>query len=335
MLPRPDEPSVFTSTQPTVGGLHLQMDGGLLGLIRQQQPGSATDALAAALQLLQGGKAAAATAKQVPCTPAVSTATCAAAGAVSGARAAAADRVQQIPQPPITLQPHMMRCGQGPAKSKVCHDACSLHVDLSGRCAAASTQTRRTPPLIVFDDFSSGLGGGDGGVTEQVAALQQRPWQPPAQQHQQHPALRSQPVAAQHGSAAAAAESLAFSATGAAVHPVQQRRSLEPAAGSLQQPAPLDRRKGWRSPKEAGQTFSPQGAPLRTCRVCRRQFPAPAGSGTSDFSHAPRTAAAQSLEADVMQALLATLQQSRPQSGGTLPSRRPQTGSTARQASQQ
>lgn len=280
------------------------MEGGLLGLIRaqQQQPLPLAHAAAAALQPMPSHAdpspgVISAIAVGEHATP-YSVVTAAAPGDKAAARGASMHVNAGAPLQPLP-PPGMVTSASGTTFDH-CIDPCCWHVNLSGRSAAAATQTRQPPPLTLFDDFSGGAA--QQSVLHPPAQLpQQQPPQPqpqqaPAQPPPQQPAPMQPSVPEAHHSTAAAAmhavETADLAEAAAAVHSHIASRSPSPVRSALR--GRLDH------------THSRQriGTPLRTCRICHRQCPA----GTSGFNGGGRRAmSGQSLEADVIEALLATL----------------------------
>ncbi len=155
-----------------------------------------------------------------------------------------------------------------------CKMTLDWHLDLSGRTAAAGTQTRAQQPpetVTLFDDF---------GVTRQQKITAARE---PSRWH--HATAAADAVAAaaapqlpewsQNG---AARQASAVAAPGVAIH--SRDDSPAPPAGP-----------------NVAQRVAPRGVNERTCRVCHRQYVSSAVSG-----------AGRSLENDLEQALLAALQ---------------------------
>ncbi len=261
------------------------MEGGLLGFILQQQPGAglAAGSLAAMRLLAEQHTAAAASANAVqpPAnqTPVSSDGRCnernEAAHLAACSRSECCAAHGSMPTVQLQAQEKRFQHASGVqfGSCKMTLDPC-WHLDLSGRTAAAGTQTRAQQPpetVTLFDDF---------GVTRQQKITAARE---PSRWH--HATAAADAVAAaaapqlpewsQNG---AARQASAVAAPGVAIH--SRDDSPAPPAGP-----------------NVAQRVAPRGVNERTCRVCHRQYVSSAVSG-----------AGRSLENDLEQALLAALQ---------------------------
>lgn len=294
-----------------------------MGLIRQQQPGIAADAICAVLessmqpssdashpaQTVSGG----ASAPVVACAAASGVvATASASGMESGGAAISPSHLTRPRAPTVPLAPAAART-----------DGCQLHVDISGRSAAAATQTRPPPPPMLFDDFSAWADDGYGRA-HPVAPNQQLPLLPPPG------VLRTQ----QHETPAAPPASMARTAFGDAAsspglgeqHPASRHRQQQQQPQQQRRPASVAASSRRYGPSSSAVPLPPMGTPLQTCRICHRLLPAPllseqrhgstAAAAAGGGSSRGRSPAARSLEADVARALVSTLQ--RPYSGSAL-----------------
>ena len=296
----------------------LQMEGGLLGLIRQQQPGIAADAICVLGSSMQPSRDAPPLLQTVSAGTSGPVVACAAAGGVV-ATASTSDLETggaAICRPDLAC-PRAPMVPLAPAAARV--DGCRLHVDISGRSAAAATQTRPPPPPMLFDDFSAWADGASG--TAHPAAPDRRlPLLPPPS------ALRARlplpPPPQQHAASSAPFAMADMTPGGVASSPGVK---AQPPARSHQQPllpsvaASRSRLHGSRLPSPSAASRRSQALPLHTCRICHRLIPGPplteqrcivpsAAAAAGDGSSSGRSPAARSLEADVARALVSTLQ---------------------------
>jgi hypothetical protein len=200
------------------------------------------------------------------------------------------------------------------------HDGCQMHVDISGRSAAAATQTRPPPPPVLFDDFSAWAD--DAYCRAHPLAPDQRlPLLPPpgvlrTQHHAEPSALPASMARTASGDAAGSP------GVGAQRPTSQQRQQQQPRTAS----AAASNHRIRPSPSAVAVPLS--GTPLHTCRICHRLIPGQTPSeqrlirspttaaASGDGSRHGRSPAARSLEADVARALVSTLQgHPRPHSG--------------------
>lgn len=258
------------------------MEGGLLGFIQKQQPGTAASTLAAALRL---------PAENQTATPAAAHgAQLAADGLPTAAVLGGGGQPEHQPQR-ITGHQQAAHCDSAGSsernnRSAMIHldgrhperDPC-WHLDLRGRSAAAATQTKPSQPVMLFDDF--------GGV-------QQR---------------------GQNDMAGRGAGSWVHTAAGADGAMLQRERSADDVAQRTPPPPqllPLNNAACGTQPSPAAPLCAESSphlaqkkpAPLTsTCRICHRQFAADASASGGIGGGAGR-----SLDTDVVRALLATLQ---------------------------